>query len=212
MKIPSFCIVDTNVPLTANGAASHASEHCRDRCMDVLLEIMENGRIALDHRGLILEEYRRKLSYGFPNVGDEFVKWAHDHEWNVERCYRGVITPRGRHGDCMEFPTAPTLEKFDLSDRKFAAVASVAQAPILNACDSDWKNHEPALAEAGIRVIFLCPDEPVKLAEEKAKRERRTAQVSKNPAPLLAGPDPGQGRQGAHARRSRGVSRRRGGR
>lgn len=164
---PAVCVVDTNVPIVANGAAPQISKRGQIACINALQALMDKGKIALDHRDLILAEYRKNLSLsGAPGVGDIFAKWAHDHEWFTERCHRGKITLRGLYGDCEEFPATPALEKFDLSDRKFVAVATVAKAPILNAADSDWKHHEQALAEVGIRVIFLCPED---LKEERQR-------------------------------------------
>jgi hypothetical protein len=60
-------------------------------------------------------------------------------------------------GNYDAFPQDKDLEKFDLSDRKFVAVAiTSAQNPeIVNAVDSDWKNHQTAL-EKYVKLKFLC--------------------------------------------------------
>lgn len=55
-------IVDTNVPITANGQAEHASLACRLACIKALQTIRAQRRIALDESGLILQEYRNNLS------------------------------------------------------------------------------------------------------------------------------------------------------
>ena len=46
---------------------------------------------------------------------------------------------------------------FDPSDRKFLAVAVVAEAEILNATDSDWSEQEALMRVLGVKVRQLCP-------------------------------------------------------
>jgi hypothetical protein len=57
-----------------------------------------------------------------------------------------------------EFSKAVRLAKFDRTDRKFVATALAhgANPRILVAVDSDWWLAKEALAEAGVRVEFLC--------------------------------------------------------
>ena len=45
---------------------------------------------------------------------------------------------------------------FDRSDRKFLAVAVVADAPVLNATDSDWLEHKDLMVSLGVEVHELC--------------------------------------------------------
>ena len=60
----------------------------------------------------------------------------------------------------MEFPDDEDLKKFDMSDRKFVAVAikSEFNAIIFNATDSDWWNYKKAFKKHGIEIKFLCPE------------------------------------------------------
>ncbi|MBC6473672.1 MAG: hypothetical protein GDA48_13345 [Hormoscilla sp. GM102CHS1] len=60
----------------------------------------------------------------------------------------------------QEFPQDPALADFDLSDRKFVALALAypEKPPILNAVDSDWRNFHDRLSTHGVRVEFLCPE------------------------------------------------------
>ena len=46
---------------------------------------------------------------------------------------------------------------FDRSDRKFLAVAVVANAVVLNATDNDWNEHEALMEGLGVMVEELCP-------------------------------------------------------
>lgn len=157
----SAFVVDTNVSVVANGKSEQADPDCVIACIQALMEVREQGVILLDSAGLILKEYMRNLSMsGQPGPGDFFMKWV----WTVQafpnHCRQISITP---HDDdptsFVEFPSDPELADFDLSDRKFVAVALASDsAPdLLNAVDSDWAEYYPALARHGIRLTFLCP-------------------------------------------------------
>jgi len=91
-------------------------------------------------------------------VGERFIKWVHDNRWSFPEEDRVPIT---RSGDTYEeFPEHAGLEHFDLSDRKFVAVANGHRdkPPILEATDSKWWGWKGALAEVGVTVVFVCED------------------------------------------------------
>jgi len=158
----SYFVVDTNVPLVANGKSHQASLNCAFRCGQKLREIMQNHVLVLDDGWLIINEYGNKLSpTGQPGLGDEFLKWVLINQGNLQRCEKVKITPT-MEGSFAEFPDDESLSTFDSSDRKFAAIALThpEKPPILNAVDSDWKDFEIAFKDIGITIIFLCPDYP----------------------------------------------------
>lgn len=156
-------VVDTNVPVVANGRAAQASPECVLACVEALRGIVRRERIVLDEGMLILREYMANLSMsGQPGVGDAFMKWV----WNVQavtaRCESVRITPAARDGETFEeFPDDPELIGFDPSDHKFGAVALASRShpEILNAVDSDWWTFRVALGRHGIRLRFLCPEQ-----------------------------------------------------
>lgn len=153
-------IVDTNVPIVANNKSPQASPDCVINCAKKLREIQEKHIIVLDKKWLIINEYRRNLSQkGQPGVGDAFFKWVLTNQSNPHRCQLVEITPT-TDNSFEEFPETETLSGFDLSDRKFVAVALAhpERPTILNAVDSDWKNFEEALTSIGVTVEFLCPE------------------------------------------------------
>jgi len=82
---------------------------------------------------------------------------------SVERI---AITPDG--DSYSEFPDHAGLSSFDISDRKFVAVAKKHpdEPPILQATDSKWWGFKDVLNDVGISVTFLCP-EYVKAKYEK---------------------------------------------
>ena len=63
---------------------------------------------------------------------------------------------------------------FDRSDRKFLAVAVVANATVVNATDSDWDedwNESAALMSSlGVEVRQLCPQHATKQAQRERPR------------------------------------------
>ncbi len=156
-------VVDTNVPVTANAALNPEAPvdllPCISNCVSAIEQIVKSGRLVLDRGDEIFEEYRTNLSLkGQPGVGDRFMKWVHDNRWSFPP---EDLVEVNRVGDSYtEFPNHPDLEDFDISDRKFVAVAhSHRDRPsILEATDSKWWGWKTSLAEVGITVEFLCED------------------------------------------------------
>ena len=154
--------IDTNVPKVANGRSPNASDACVQACHDGLRRVTTgDARLLLDSGFEIFEEYRSNLSLsGEPGLGDAFMLWVHDRQFDPKYCQRVELT---RHPTRRfeEFPEDPRLAGFDPSDRKFASVvrASKANSSVLNAVDPDWWLFRDALAENGVRVEFLCSDQ-----------------------------------------------------
>lgn len=163
-KTSSPVIVDTNVPKTANRAVDPMSIPddliiCVQQCLESIMEVIENGNLVLDDGDEIFNEYKGKLSMsGQPGVGDKFLKWLHANRYSFPESDRVTITPN--NSSYNEFPDHPGLADFDISDRKFIAVANAhpKKPPIVEATDSKWWGWKDALEESGIKVNFLCPD------------------------------------------------------
>ncbi len=159
-------IVDTNVPVVANGASAspQAGPKCVRACVSKVREIQLQHILILDDGWHILREYMRELaSSGQPGVGDAFLKWVLTNRANPQRCEIVHITPRNGRIDpatFAEFPEDDALAGFDRSDRKFvaASVSHPERPPILNAVDNDWWDYRMALERHGVRVEFLCPE------------------------------------------------------
>ena len=166
------CVIDTNVPLAANGS-SDASDACMLACVDCLVQIVTNGHVILDNLWLILGEYMNKLDPSNQRgMGNKFLKWVLNNQANPDRCTLVAITYRGHEdppADFEEFPDHPDLQNFDPSDRKFVAVAAAhpEHPPILQATDSKWCGWKDALGECGIQVEFLCAKEIADKFKEK---------------------------------------------
>jgi len=157
--VSDVVVVDTNVPLTANGLAN-ASPDCIGACIGAIVHITSDGkRIALDDAWLIIGEYQNKLrSDGQRGLGDGFLKWVLTNRANPHRCE--IIPIHSRNDDRFfeEFPDREDLKEFDPSDRKFVAVANAHpdKPPILQGVDSKWWGWQTGLQAAGITVDFLC--------------------------------------------------------
>lgn len=149
-------VVDTNVPIAANGRGTHADELCQLSCIGTIRNIRSDGTVVLDNLDLIFEEYEKKLEWrGEPGVGDAFFKhiWNHMHS-DPRRVLRTRITPV--NDDKRGFDNLPK-NNLDPDDRKFLAVAVAEKAPILNATDSDWRQQSLLLRSLSVKVKQLCP-------------------------------------------------------
>ncbi len=153
-------VVDTNVPIVANGrpdpsnGGREPSLDCREAAIDFLTEALQSHRILVDLAHEIETEYRTYLSpNGQPGVGDRFYQAVlMSLPTRVER----VPLPRTAQGEYLDFPEDPELANFDPSDRKFASLARREQAPVINATDTDWLHARSALERNGITVEFVC--------------------------------------------------------
>ncbi len=159
-------VVETNVAIVANNRVEQtpqADVRCVQACITKLVECVKilkgglEGRLVLDARGEIEREYAAYLSFsGQPGVGDEFFFEVCQQAYGPH-CERVPITPQGDSYE--EFPNDAVLASFDRSDRKFVAVAlaSAHHPVILNAVDSDYRDHQGALKAAGVCIKELCP-------------------------------------------------------
>ena len=153
-------VVDTNVAIAANGRETHADMPCQLVCIEKLEHVVEQGIVALDDTGSILEEYGNRLRFsGRPGVGDAFFKHVFDYQYQGGLVRRIEVTPSD--DDRRGFEELPE-NTFDRSDRKFLAVAVAAEAVVLNATDSDWGEHEALMDGLGVEVDQLCPQHAFK--------------------------------------------------
>lgn len=152
-------VVDTNVTIAANGRDTHANFACQLACIEFLQELTSSKsdhQVFLDDCELILSEYRSYLNHkGAPGVGDQFYKFLHDNIYTGNKVLRIAITPS--NDETRGFNELP-INTIDKSDRKFLAVAVVANATIFNALDTDWHNKADFINAQGITVVQLCPE------------------------------------------------------
>lgn len=153
-------VVDTNVPIAANGRNTHASEACQYRCITFLEERVNSTAqncTLLDSGGEIMAEYRAYLNFvGQPGVGDYFYKHLHNYMYDEEKVQLVDISPTDDESrGYLQLPQ----NNVDASDRKFLAVAVAAPGAVANATDSDWHEQRDFIAGQKVHVIELCRDD-----------------------------------------------------
>lgn len=148
-------VVDTNVPIVANGCAPQTDNRCRSSCVEKLRYLMEQGTVAIDDKDAVLKEYLNNFSRSAGrSVGNQFFIHIINNQYVQTRVQRAVVTPIDdeRRG----FEELPE-NTFDRSDRKFLAVAVSADAVVLNATDSDWGEQKELMDTLGVEIEQLCP-------------------------------------------------------
>lgn len=105
-------------------------------------------QMVLDDCFMIYEEYRNKLT------GQHFGLLVVHHK--LANCLRQVPVSYDGAGYGI-VPTA--LAPLDNSDKKFVAAAlnDPVGIHIVNATDSDWKQHQALLQQHGVQVVELLP-------------------------------------------------------
>lgn len=159
------CVVDTNVPIIANGRPDPNDVRvpvieCRIAAVRFLQELVSKGRLVLDSAGEMQAEYRPYFSpAGQPGVGDRFYQIVlHSAPHLVER----VDLPKRPDGEYAALPQSLVDVGFDPSDRKFAAMARQEGIPVYNSTDSDWIEADAALVAEAIEVRHLCGSDATK--------------------------------------------------
>ena len=172
---PDKCVVDTNVPIAANDPPDRDySRDCVIACVEAIQHVLTNGGLVVDKSGEIYREYLGKLAIGKPGPGNEFMKWVHDFQWREDKVTRVEI--HCLNDTYEEFPKHDGLNNFDISDRKFVAVANgcknMHKPPIFQATDAKWWGWKDALSTAGIEVRFLCLDYVKEKFKEKHSNKK----------------------------------------
>ncbi|MDR2870755.1 MAG: hypothetical protein LBV04_09915 [Deferribacteraceae bacterium] len=165
-----YCLVDTNVPLTADKMNDSDSDlaGCAIKCLEQIQDIMQNYGLVLDS-GIdsgrkIMGEYGKNLTKDKQSISYAFFMWANDY---LEHNY---VTINETNGSYKEFPTNPELNSFDPADRKFIAVAnSYKDKPItiFQATDSKWLGFKEVLQTIGINIHFVCEEYAQKMYKKK---------------------------------------------
>ena len=151
----SKVVVDTNVLIVANGRNTHVDLTCQLACIEEIENIFVTHTIALDKSGKIFDEYKDRLNFsGAPGLGDIFFKELYNRLYDPQFVNQVMVTPS--EDASKSFEELPS-NSFDVSDRKFLAVAVVAEADVLNATDSDWAINHALTDSLGVNVKQLCP-------------------------------------------------------
>lgn len=159
-------IIDTNVPLKAADMHpnSELDAKCSLECLNFIKEIINSQDVivVLDSNGEILREYSNNLNTcGQNTVSTLFFNWICKNltlrqNGRIEMQYITVIGDR----EYVEFPQTSSLDGFDISDRKFIALANahMEHPKIVEGTDSLWWGFKDVLKDLGIHIYFLCED------------------------------------------------------
>lgn len=151
-------VVDTNVLIVASAADpaspfkdTHVPTSERRIVYAWLKDFRadDGRRLIMDRARGILREYRKKLTtqdYGMIVA--------------MEKLRTAAFVPVKYDGEYAVVPER--LARFDNSDKKLVAAhlahrAEGGQSTIVNACDTDWHEHEEALSAEGVIVEQLLP-------------------------------------------------------
>ncbi|MBO2834809.1 hypothetical protein [Pseudomonas aeruginosa] len=163
-------VIDTNVLLVANQQHADVSPECIAECVQSLQAVQAGKHVVvLDDGFRILGEYQHKTSLNPPKgVGDVFLKWLLRHAAQPKHVEQVSVTESAPN-EFVEFPDAALQPRFDAPDRKFPAVANAhpLKPAIWQAADCKWLDWWKALAAAGIKVEFLCPDDACRFYVKK---------------------------------------------
>ncbi|MCZ0941735.1 MAG: hypothetical protein OXJ53_01615 [Gammaproteobacteria bacterium] len=156
-------VVDTNVAIVANGEADKKGKlpdlRCQTGCVAKLREVVDSGTVAIDDKYAILREYHKHLSARSgrseePKPGSVFFKSVLQSSCPVHCVSVGAGEDDSWGIDALRHST------FDRSDRKFLAVAVAVGGVVVNATDSDWREHRSLMDGLGVEVQEVCPHLP----------------------------------------------------
>lgn len=158
-------VFDENVLVVANDLSrvsrglapvcADASDECRLRCADALIDAIERRRVILDNEAEYFDKYRAHCSmHGQPGIGDAFLRAIYERgytDWIVR-----VDISDGAGG--YRLPAEVVASTFDRDDLLWlaGAVNAPSKAHVVNAVDSDYREHEELLRRNGISVRELC--------------------------------------------------------
>lgn len=160
-------IIDTNVIYLSKTPISDFPVEilgCARKCNHFLDNFLgsSNPQIVLDRGKKIYTEYRNaylQLKNSAPNMATRFCKWLF-HYINIIPDEDFIELPLNGNGEYIDFPDDIRLKTFDLSDRKFIALAKKhSEHPtIIEGADCKWWGFREALADLGIKVTFIDED------------------------------------------------------
>ena len=166
-------VIDTNVLLvTRDRSADEWPDALVDACEELLLSIQEDGRVATDQGGEIVDEYFHDLSHsGQPSLADAFAVWVRDMRWSWGEDALVDIRP-GPDGNREYGALADGGRDIpDPSDRKFVAVAAAASAPVHQATDVKWMDWGAALERHGVALRWVHEEHARMMYRDKFGRD-----------------------------------------
>jgi hypothetical protein len=149
--------IDTNVLVVANEQNDQVSLWCLENSISAVSNAMLNGVVLVDSTDCVVEEYLRAVDTRRrpQNAGGRFLLWLLENRYSDDRV-KQIDIPKDHAGHFTDCPPKLNASTFDISDRKFVALAVKGMGCVLNATDSDWCEHATLLSAGGVRVTNLC--------------------------------------------------------
>lgn len=159
-KMKNKIIMDTNVA----AKAATPIEECKDEelnlqkeCMVFIKDFVDNpgSKLVLDADYEISKEYRNRISMNTP-AGKKFWRWFNSYQSRISAA-DFVKLEKDAEGNYKMFPTEERTKEFDLSDRKFIALARThsEHPPVVEAADGKWLGYKDVFEEYGVHIEFL---------------------------------------------------------
>jgi hypothetical protein len=161
MMANKYYIVDTNIFIAANGKADQLTENDVNKCKLFVTALFSNTTISIDLQGEIFKEYFDYMNWsGQPGIGDVFVKYLWDRQYDKKICELVDIN-KDKNGIYKQLRNKDDLLQFDPNEHKFIAVylGSRNSVTICNACDSDWENNKSLLSKYQINILEILHEE-----------------------------------------------------
>jgi hypothetical protein len=154
----NYCIIDTNVFITANGRnVPQVASSGTLKCFAFVKSLFTDTTVSVDSNEEIFHEYFQHMNWsGEPGIGDNFVSWLYYNQEDKKVCEKVSIREK-LTDNFSAFEKKDELYSIDPGDQKFVAVylSCGHDNAIYNACDSDWEKEKPILQKHGINVIEL---------------------------------------------------------
>lgn len=166
-------IIDTNVPVKAATPINDCPSSelgVQKKCMEFINEFVISDRycLVLDCRYEILREYERNISKT-SSMGIVFRRWLYTYIGQSVLSEDFVALNPNEVSTYDSFPLTEETKGFDISDRKFVALANAhpEKPPIIEGTDGKWIGYENAFSKYGIKICFLDREYAEKMYQKK---------------------------------------------
>ncbi|MEY8411284.1 hypothetical protein AALB51_08525 [Lachnospiraceae bacterium 62-26] len=170
-------IMDTNVAVKAAIPKLDCKDeelHVRSKCVEFIGRFVKNpkSKLVLDLDYEIIKEYRNRIPTN-TDMGKVFWRWFNTYIGQISFDDLVKLDKRA-DGNYDKFPLEERTEKFDMSDRKFIALAIVHEEhpPIVEAMDGKWLGFKDVFEEYGVHIEFLDMDYAAMMLDRKSVNKR----------------------------------------
>lgn len=156
-------IIDTNVPCMAGKSdptiLSKEESRCAQICATFINSFIHNedSKLVLDQGYEIVKEYRNNITNNNqPTLANYFLDWVYQYLSRI-LIEDFIFLDKTDNNEYVDYPKHQELSKFDISDRKFIALANAhyEHPPIVQGTESKWWMLREIFETCGIHILFL---------------------------------------------------------